>query len=343
MASDERGPVDWTLAAAIAGRLARPGPAAERDELAEFVADLRASAIRAHDEVAEVTGLRPAPGVQRAPVLVVDRPGWAEVNTRVMATLTRTLAASAGTPSAAARTAAAAEVGGVLALLAGKVLGQYDPFGGRLLMVAPNVLEVERKLEVDPHDFRLWVALHEQTHALQFAVAPWLAGHLRDRVEGVLADVGPGKVFGTDDLGELAAAVARALAGREDGGLLGLLEPAQRAVFDEIGAVMALLEGHADVTMDQVGPAVVPSVRTIRQRFDARRRSAAEATGPAAVARKLLGMDLKMAQYRDGAQFVRAVRRLVGGGFDAVWSGPDTLPTPAEIANPAAWVARVRP
>jgi coenzyme F420 biosynthesis associated uncharacterized protein len=333
---DPAGPIDWALAASVAGRLAPPGPTADRAELVALVGGLRDAAARAPDEVAAVTGLRPAAGHEPTPVLVVDRPGWARANTASLAILTRPLTGER--VSAAARASAGLQVGGVLALLAGRVLGQFDPFTGRLVLVAPNVLEVQRRLEVDPGDFRLWVALHEQTHALQFAAAPWLVGHLRDTIGGLLADLGPERVLGED-----VGVVARTLAGRDGAGLLDLLDPPQRAVFDEVSAVMALLEGHADVAMDEVGPAVVPSVATIRARFDAR-RTGSKTTGVAGLARRLLGMDLKMAQYRDGAVFVRAVRRRVGReAFNAVWTSPTTLPTPAEIADPAAWVARVRP
>lgn len=344
---DRTGPVDWPLAASVAARVAPPGPTATHDELAALVSDLRAAAARAADEVLAVTGLRPQDDARwPAPVVVVDRAGWAKANTQSLAALTAPLTTASGPASPASRGAAGVQVGGVLALLAGRVLGQFDPFGtpdGRLLLVAPNVLEVARRLDVDPADFRLWVALHEQTHALQFAVAPWLAGHLRGRMEDLLRDLGPDKVFGTGDLGTLTGAVARVLSGREGGGLLGLLSPPERAVIDEVGAVMALMEGHADVTMDEVGPSVVGSVATIRTRFEARRQQAAASVGPAGLVRRLLGMDLKLAQYRDGAAFVRGVRARVGAGFDAVWQSPQTLPTPAEIADPALWVARVRP
>ena len=344
---DGTAPVDWDLAASVAARLTPPGPTGTREELATLVVDLRAAAARAADEVVAVTELLPAEGARwPSPVLVVDRAGWAKGNTQSLAVLTAPLAKLSRSVQPATRAAAGVQVGGVMALLAGRVLGQFDPFGsseGRLMLVAPNVLDVARKLEVDPGDFHLWVALHEQTHALQFAVAPWLAGHLRGRMEALLEDLGPDKVFGSNDVGTLAEAVARALSGQAGGGLLGILSPSQRAVFEEVGAVMALLEGHADVTMDQVGPAVVPSVETIRRRFDARRSAATSSMGPAALARRLLGMDLKMAQYRDGAAFVRAVRARVGRGLDAVWTSPSTLPTPAEIADPSLWVARVRP
>ena len=351
-AGDGAGPVDWGTAAKVAGRLAPPGPTADRDDLTALVAELRDAASRAGTPVQETTGMRPADGrpVDRLTrVLVVDRPRWALANTQVFASLLGPLARRPdGRPvevPPVARQAAAAQVGGVLALLAGKVLGQFDPFtepGGRLLLVAPNVLAVEEALGVVPSDFRLWVCLHELTHAMQFAAAPWLADHVRGRAQELVGDLAPGT--GRLDVEELLEAMGRALAGGPGGGVLGLLTPAQRAVFDEVGAVMALLEGHADVTMDEVGPAVVPTVAQIRTAFDARRDAGAAAGGLERVIRRLLGMDLKLAQYREGAAFVRGVRSRVGtDGFNAVWSSARTLPTAAEIADPAAWVARVRP
>lgn len=353
------GPVDWRAAARLAGRVAAPGPVADRGTLVELVADLRSAAARAADHVVATTGMAPADG--RDPgaishVLVVDRPRWAHANAEMFAVMAAPLGTRRdGSPvhvPDAARLAAAAQVGGVLALLSGKVIGQYDPFTvapgapGRLLLVAPNVLATQRQLGVDGPDFRLWVALHEQTHALQFAAAPWLADHLRSRTAELLsdlADLAPGAEHrpALPRLDDLLGALVRAVSDG-DGGVLALLTERQRAVFDEVGAVMALLEGHADVMMDAVGPSVVPSVRAIRRAFERRRDAAARATGLDALVRRLLGMDLKLAQYRDGAAFVRAVRDRVGlDGFNAVWTGPDTLPTAAEVADPAAWVRRV--
>jgi len=343
------GPVDWELATRIAGRLAAPGPVADRAELTALVEELRDAAARAAVHASAITGLAAADGTapeQVSTVLVVDRPRWAEANAQVFATMTGPLAGAA--PSSAARSAAAVQVGGVLALLAGKVLGQFDPFTspdgrGRLLLVAPNVLHHERRLKVDPSDFRLWVALHEQTHALQFAAAPWLADHVRTRAAELLTDLAADKAL-VPRVGELLQAVTRAVTGGADDGVgvLDLLSARQRVVFEEVGAVMALLEGHADVAMDEVGPRVVPSVRKIRKAFEARRDEAARSRGVDRVLRRLLGLDTKLAQYRDGAAFVRAVRKDVGlDGLNAVWTSAEHLPVPREIADPRAWVRRV--
>ena len=349
------------MAARLANRIVRPGPETDRAEASDLVDGLRRAAGVAAGHVGRITGLVPADGSDPAVagvsrVLVVDRSGWTRANTELLATLTSgvVLQRDGKAPSRAARVAGAAEAGGVLALLSGKVLGQFDPFTrapdaagvarGRLLLVAPNVLQVERELNVVPADFRLWVALHEQTHALQFAAAPWLVDHLRARTSALLTDLtredGPEE---GSRARALAPLVVRALRGDDDApGLDSILRPDERRIFAEVGAVMALLEGHADVAMDAVGTSVVPTVRQIRARFESR-RSGAGRLGPGdRVLRRLLGLDLKLAQYREGAAFVRAVTSAVGqDGLNAVWTEPANLPGSREIADPRAWVRRV--
>ncbi len=350
--------VDWDLAARLAARAVRPAgdlrdvPRAEREDV---VAALRSTAPVAAEHVARLTRMLPADGVV-APgavdVRVVDRASWARANVRSLAALS----ARVGLPGARGPrgAAGAGQVAAVLGLLSGSVLGQYDPWSvpGTLLLVAPNVLAVERSLGVHPADFRLWVTLHEQTHALQFAAAPWLRDHLASRVAALLAEEDaprrPGRAARDRRPGRPAAPSpdrpdrAGARAPGRTRSLIDLLDPRQRVVLDEVGGVMALLEGHADVTMDAVGRSVVPSVRRIRRRFEARRAGAPGTGAMRAALRAALGMDVKLAQYRDGAAFVRAVRHRVGtDGLNAVWTAPGALPSAAEIADPAAWVRRV--
>ena len=108
--------------------------------------------------------------------------------------------------------------------------------------------------------------------------------------------------------------------------------PEQKEIIDRVTGVMSLLEGHADVVMDGVGPSVIPTVEEIRSRFNKRRKGVGALDR---LLRRLLGLDAKMAQYRDGAAFVRAVVDKAGmAEFNAVWERPENLPSKAEIADP---------
>jgi coenzyme F420 biosynthesis associated uncharacterized protein len=243
------------------------------------------------------------------------------------------------------------EAGAGLAFLAGKVLGQYELFPpggpdgerpGRLLLVAPNIVQVERELGVDPADFRLWVCVHEETHRVQFGAVPWLRGHIVDQVGALVSGAEHGMAGAKDRGREIFAALASALRGQPGPSLAEAVQsPEQKAVLAEVTAVMSLLEGHAEVVMDGVGPGVIGSVEQIRQRFQRRREEPGRVD---AAMRRLLGLDAKLRQYRDGACFVRAVVDQVGmAGFNRVWESADTLPTSSELADPSAWVARMHP
>lgn len=352
--------IDWDAAVAFGRRAAPIGPTIGRIDAAKAVAELRAFSRQAELAVRGVTHL--GDGLPVLDGVVVDRPGWIAATAEGMAVLTAPLTARLAEESthqdrkgrrgrggshrvATPSTVAAAPIGTVLGYLSGKVLGQFDPFvpdpahpdqPGRLLLVAPNIITVEREIGADPRDFRMWVCLHESTHRLQFSAVPWLRDHFQDLVArfAAEADLDPGALV------DRLAAVVRHRGNSGVSWIEATQTDAQRVLFDQLLALMTLLEGHADYVMDAVGPQVVPSVAQIRARFTRRR---ARGGGPVdRLFRSLLGMDLKMKQYVQGGAFVHAVVEQVGMfGFNAVWSSPAALPTRAEIADPAAWVARV--
>ncbi len=367
--------VNWDLAASTAAKLAPAGPKITGEEISAVVADLRRLADRAVPHVHEITGLAAAEDLRDSQVLIVDRSSWAKANTQSFAVmLASTLArlevrahrteSGRSSISPAGRrisgTVTGAELGAVLAFLSSKVLGQYDPFAamlpgsqippaGRLLLVAPNIISVERELGVDPADFRLWVCLHEQTHRVQFAAAPWLRDHMLSEVDQL-----SGLLLGNmDNLGERVAAAIRSVSGRngssgskdgeKEGNQDGVLElvqsPEEKAALSRLTALMSLLEGHANVVMDAVDESIVPTVRIIRQRFATRGKDRGVIER---LLRNLMGLDAKMRQYSDGARFVRAVVDKAGmAGFNEIWAGPERLPTEAEIHDPQLWLDRM--
>ncbi|MCW2867485.1 MAG: coenzyme biosynthesis-associated protein [Marmoricola sp.] len=341
--------VDWELAVRVGSRLVGEGPQVSRAEAEEAVQELRDGAARSTPLVREYTGL--VATERSAPVLVVDRPGWIQANAdgfaSIVAPLVDRLQEKRGAPGPVAEAIGSritgVELGAMLGFLGSKVLGQFDPFHerpgeqGRLLLVAPNIVHTERELGADPHDFRLWVCLHEETHRVQFTAVPWMTDHLRSEMDAIIAQVSTDPAQLVSDF---VKKIGDLVSGRTDGSLMDLFSsPEQKVVIDRITGVMSLLEGHADVVMDGVGPEVIPSVAEIRAKFTERRKGVG---GLDRLIRRLLGLDQKMAQYRDGAVFVRAVVDKVGmEGFNAVWSEPVNLPSKTEILDPQLWVARV--
>ncbi|GAB7005935.1 zinc-dependent metalloprotease [Nocardioides sp. AN3] len=336
--------IDWDLAVRIGSRLAGDGPAVSSAEAAEVVAELREDATRSTGLVRDYTGLAAPDGT--APVLVVDRQGWVQANADAFSVALAPLVDRVTSKREPGPVAIAigsrvtgVEVGGLLGFLGGKVLGQFDPFHdpyGRLLLVAPNIVHVERELGAVPGDFRLWVCLHEETHRVQFTANPWMRDHLFAQITA-LADTMDVSSILDDGLKRITEAIKGT---GQTGSLVDLVSsPAQKEILDRVTGVMSLLEGHADVVMDGVGPEVIPSVDSIRRKFDKRRRGVGMLDK---LLRRLLGLDAKMAQYRDGARFVRRVLDTAGmEQLNAVFAGPENLPSTAEIHDPDAWMKRV--
>lgn len=342
--------VDWDLAAATARRLRGAGPRVTYDEAAAVVADLRELTDEAADLVASYTGL--SAKVEYPPVRVVDRGDWASVNvaglrqviTPLVSKLTSGRAEQSGVATAIGARLTGIQAGTVLGYLSGKVLGQYEVFSGepgQLLLVAPNIVEAEQKLGATPRDFRLWVCLHEVTHRVQFTAVPWLRGYFMSEVQSFVD-------ASRSDAGELAdrlragvAAIAEAVRNPESRtSVLDLVQtPEQREILDRLTAVMTLLEGHAEVVMDGVGPEVIPSVAEIRRKFNRRRQAGSPLEK---LVRRLLGIEVKLRQYAEGRKFVQGVLDRVGmAGFNRVYDSPETLPRMGEITDPDAWVSRV--
>jgi coenzyme F420 biosynthesis associated uncharacterized protein len=337
--------VDWRFAATVGVRLARPGPPSSDYTRRQVIDELTGAARKAEPPVRDVTGLITNGDVPAA--RIVDRAEWVRAAAESMRVMTNGTEKPRGFVTGRIT---GAQTGAVLAFVASGILGQYDPFAaakeGCLLLVYPNVIAVERQLRVEPADFRLWVCLHEVTHRVQFTANRWLSDYMSEALGMLTRDAG-------EDIGQVASRLAEFVRNRGVGapaadgtssGILGLVravqsEP-QRQALDQLLVLGTLLEGHADHVMDAVGPMVVPSVASIRRRFDERRHR--KQPPLQRLLRALLGLDAKLAQYTRGKAFVDHVVGRVGmERFNTVWSGPETLPLPVEIEDPERWIDRV--
>ena len=345
-----RGLVDWGLAERIGSRLAAR-PSSLAGELPELQRDMSAQAPLAEALVTATTGLVPA---GPADVQVVDRPAWVAANVASFRRLLGPLLSRweervgnrAGVANEVTSRVAAVELGSLLGWMSGRVLGQYDlllsdqPGGDVVYLVGPNLIGLERRFDFPPDQFRLWVLLHELTHRAQFTGVPWMAAHFSGLVERALTVAEP-------DARQLAGAARALMQDRaearrrlDEGGMLALVaSPEQRATLNEIGGMMALLEGHGDVTMDRAGAGRVLAAKRFSSVLSARRQGGSP---PVRMLRKLIGLESKLNQYEQGERFIAHIER-VGGprAVDACWEGPERLPSLEEIREPRRWVDRV--
>ena len=184
-------------------------------------------------------------------------------------------------------------------------------------------------------DFRLWVCLHEETHRVQFTAVPWMRDHLYAEMQALTDTVEPSRMM--DDVVRRVSEAVRGGGG---------------SLLDVMGTPGAEGDPRPDHRRDVAarGPRRRGDGRRRSQRDPERRRGSARSFDERRkgvgtldrILRRLLGLDAKMAQYRDGAAFVRHVVDKVGmDDFNAVWAEPAHLPSKSEIGDPDAWITRV--
>jgi coenzyme F420 biosynthesis associated uncharacterized protein len=348
--------VDWGLAQRVAVGVAGRGGGVSRDFSAAAVESACADA---GSLVVEYTRLTPGWALPRPEV--VDRAEWTRVGLGTLRELSQGFedrVASGikapgplgGVARSLAGAAAGAEAGIAVGYGARKVLGQYDlalvgsDREPRLLFVAPNLASTHEQLGERPELFLRWVAIHETTHAVQFTAVPWLRAHLagllEQLVQGASSQIDKAslqglarRLFRTDPRRTIRSLLqgdlARILAG-----------PEQAPVLDRLQAAMSVIEGHAEHVMDAAAAGDEPGYARLRERLEARR---AQRGGLGEVISRLLGMELKLRQYRLGKAFCDAVADETGvEGLNRVWSEPAALPSTEELERPALWLERIR-
>lgn len=339
--------LDWQLAGRVAGRMSGSYPLEGTYHEKRYASQAPGLVARASELVEAETGLI-APG--QPVVAVVSRAQWVENNiasfSALLAPAEEKLRSQSRLGARIAKRIVAIEMGAVLGLLARRVLGQYELVlptadgrdGDTVFFVGANVLEMERRHEFRPDEFRFWVALHECTHRLQFLGVPWLRPYFLDLVSELVATATPE----SGRLARVAGEIRQASSSGEplvgDSGLFGMFAtPGQREVIAKVQALMSLLEGHGHVVMDRIGARELLTQRRMSEVLKARRQDPR-----AAMFMRLVGLEMKLRQYELGAAFIAGVERHAGwSALDRAWVGPENLPTMTEIENPVLWLERV--
>jgi coenzyme F420 biosynthesis associated uncharacterized protein len=356
-------PVAWDLAERVAIRVAGREPLEDSYLYATLQPDFEELTAQAEALVEAETGLKSLAGPARAQL--TDRAGWVRANIasfqRLLRPVTERLGAaldqdrslgplSLTLPVAqVGRTVSGTQVGLLLGWMSTRVLGQYDQLiieeenpedQDMVYYVGPNILALEKRFAFPPREFRLWLALHEVTHRMQFTGVPWMRGYFLSLIESTLAGVDPDPRRFLDALRRAVDQVRRGQNPLDDGGLLTLLAgPEQYEAIQHVSGLMSLLEGHGDVTMDRAGADRIPSA----ERFSRVLRQRRQQRGPFKLVSTLVGLDAKLRQYEQGERFIAAVEQAGGTElFAQVWLGPEWLPTMAEIREPQRWIDRVR-
>jgi len=246
------------------------------------------------------------------------------------------------------RTVVSAELGLLLGYLARRVLGQYDlallgrepVSAGKLYYVEPNIRAVEQALGMPRDEFRLWLALHETTHAFEFEGYPWVRLYFNDLLESYFEFLKQDAEHLKQGMRGLKVFVDRARSGeRTESWIEAVMTPPQRELFARMQALMCIVEGYSNHVMNAVGKDLLPNYAAIAQKFEARQ---GQRTTAEQLFARLTGLDMKMEQYRLGQRFIDTIAAQRGHDIARrVWDGPESMPSLDEVKNPEHWLARV--
>ena len=232
--------------------------------------------------------------------------------------------------------------------LASRCLGTYDlPIpreDDRILLVAPNIDSFGEDWSIPKEDLRLWICLHEVTHHAVLGIP-----HIRKNLSGLLTQHAesfsndPSVIqdqLGEIEIGEGLEGLASLQNVLNPEMVLGAVRsPQQEALLPYLEALVAVVIGFVDYTMDQIGNDLIPSYPRMTEALRRRRVETGEAER---FVEKILGLNLTQEQVDRGVFFIGGVVERAGSqGLDRLWVDESNLPTPSEVDAPGLWLARL--
>lgn len=206
-------------------------------------------------------------------------------------------------------------------------------------LIPQNIASFSDGLDIPLDQVQLYLAVRELAHARLFRHAKWLRLHLITSI----TEFARGIRIDTERLEELAEGfdpsnpeeLRQAVV---SGALIPPKTEAQQHALTRLETMLALIEGWVDVVTAQATTRL-PSRDAVAETVRRRRATG----GPAESAfSTLIGLELRPRRLREAAAMWQAVTDAVGSDVrDELWSHPDLVPTPEDIDDPAALVARL--
>jgi len=238
--------------------------------------------------------------------------------------------------------------GSMIGQLAHHALGQYDlplPLHGppRQRFLVRNVEAFGEEWSLPADELRYALALREVVHGAQRSV-PWVRDELeRLATEYVAAyEVQPDALqeqLGDFNLADAASVASLAQLGDPSALLGAMRSERQTPLLEALQRFVSVLEGYTDIVVETLGANMMTSHARIDEALKRHRLDRGES---AAFVDRLLGLELDRGHYDVGVAFSRGV--VERGGMEQLnrlWTGPEMMPTRAELEAPGLWLARI--
>jgi putative hydrolase len=366
----QQGAMSWDAARQFALSIATDGsPEANVDPLERIRIEQLARV--AELQIANATGLDPAPAGRGLTIVPVSRSVWTQRTLDAYRPLFEVLADSlsaqpAPPPSAnpdpadpmafmaplmkmIAPMMLGLTAGSMVGHLAQRSFGQYDlpiprATGDELALIVGNLDRFGSEWSLPPDDLRLWVCLQEAAHHAVLSLP-----HVRRRLDELLRqylrgfEPDPGRLeielSGLDDLDLTGPEAFQQLLGNPEIVLGAIQSPAQKAMLPQLEALVTVIVGYVDHIMDRTGEGLLSGYAMITE---AVRRRRVESASSDRFVERLFGLELTQAAYDRGSAFVNGVHQRAGiAGVARLWRSARELPTPAEVDAPGLWLARI--
>ena len=354
--------IDWKVATKQANEFAGQSSLSVTDaQRTELDGALRIAALWL-DEVTSVTELASTPAyLTRQQWTTATMPVWSQLAEPVALSIADALTAvlkDQAPEEMAGMLAGASKLmrnlgGALFAVQLGQVVGQLSTevvSGGDVgiplfedqtaALLPQNIASFSDGLDIPLDQVQLYLAVRELAHARLFRHAKWLRLHLITSI----TEFARGIRIDTERLEELAEGfdpsnpeeLRQAVV---SGALIPPKTETQQHALTRLETMLALIEGWVDVVTAQATTRL-PSRDAVAETVRRRRATG----GPAESAfSTLIGLELRPRRLREAAAMWQAVTDAVGSDVrDELWSHPDLVPTPQDIDDPAALVARLQ-